>query len=81
MLALTNPGDLVIDPYMGVGTTAVAAVLHNRRAAGAEVMKEYLLKANERITDAFTGDIKRRPMDRPVYQPDLSTAVARPPEK
>ncbi len=81
VLALTNPGDLVIDPYMGVGTTAVAAVLHNRRAAGAEVMKEYLLKANERITDAFTGDIKRRPMDRPVYQPDLSTAVARPPEK
>lgn len=81
VLALTNPGDLVVDPYMGVGTTAVAAVLHNRRAAGAEIMKEYTLKAKERITDAFTGDIKRRPMDRPVYQPDLSTAVARPPEK
>ncbi len=81
VLALTNPGDLVIDPYMGVGTTAVAAVLHNRRAAGAEIMKEYILKAKERITGAFTGAVKRRPMDRPIYQPDLSTAVARPPEK
>ncbi len=81
VLALTNPGDLVIDPYIGVGTTAVAAILHNRRAAGAEIMKEYLFKASERISDAFTGNIKRRPMDRPIYQPDLSTAVARPPEK
>jgi hypothetical protein len=44
-------------------------------------MKEYILKAKERITDAFTGDIKRRPMNRPIYQPDLSTAVARAPEK
>ena len=81
VLALTNPGDLIIDPYMGVGTTAVAAILHNRRAAGAEIMKEYILKAKERIHDAFTGAVKRRPMDRPIYQPDLSTAVARPPEK
>jgi len=81
VLALTNPGDLIIDPYMGVGTTAVAAILHNRRAAGAEIMKEYILKAKERINDAFTGAVKRRPMDRPIYQPDLSTAVARPPEK
>lgn len=81
VLALTNPGDLIIDPYMGVGTTAVAAILHNRRAAGAEIMGEYIQKAKERINDAFKGVIKRRPMDRPIYQPDLSTAVARPPEK
>jgi len=33
VLALTNPGDLVVDPYMGVGSAACAAVLHGRRAA------------------------------------------------
>jgi len=81
VLALTNSGDLVIDPYMGVGTSAIAAILHNRRAAGAEIMEEYIQKARERIIDTFNGNIKRRPMDRPVYQPDPSLAVARPPGK
>ncbi len=81
VLALTNPGDLVIDPYMGVGTTAVAAILHDRRVAGAEIMGDYIQISKERINEASKGTIKRRPMDRPIYQPDPSTAVARLPEK
>ena len=35
-LALTNRGQLVVDPYMGVGSSAVAAVMYGRRAAGAD---------------------------------------------
>lgn len=81
ILALTNEGDLVIDPYMGVGTSAVAAILHNRRVAGAEIVEDYIRIAEERINAAFEGTIKRRPMDRSIYEPDPSTAVARPPEK
>lgn len=81
VLALTNEGDLVIDPYMGVGTTAVAAMLHNRRAAGAEIMNEYIQTAKKRINATFNGNIKRRPMDRPIYRPNPSLAVARAPEK
>lgn len=34
VLALTSPGDLVVDPYMGSGTTGVSAVRHERRFAG-----------------------------------------------
>lgn len=81
ILALTNEKDLVIDPYMGVGTTAVAAVLRNRRTAGAETVGEYVQIARERIKAAFKGTIKRRPMDRPIYEPDSSLAVARPPDR
>ncbi len=81
ILALTNEGDLVIDPYMGVGTTAVAAILRNRRSAGAEIIGEYNNIARERILSAFTGQIKRRPMDRPIYEPNPSLSVARPPDK
>ena len=42
VLATTNPDDLVVDPYLGVGSTACAAVLHGRRAAGADVVAEYV---------------------------------------
>jgi adenine-specific DNA-methyltransferase len=81
ILSLTNEGDLVVDPYLGVGTTAVAAVLRNRRAAGAEIVEEYNIIAKERIMSAFTGKIKRRPMDKPIYEPSPSLSVANPPKK
>jgi adenine-specific DNA-methyltransferase len=69
VLALTREGDLVIDPYMGVGSTAVAAILHGRRAAGAEVVSEYLDIARARLSLAAAGLLRTRPMDRPVYEP------------
>lgn len=71
VLAFTNEGDWVLDPFMGVGTTAVAALLHRRRAAGAEIVKEYVDIARERLAKVWRGELKRRPMDRPIYDPSL----------
>ncbi len=42
VLALTNQGDLVFDPFAGVGSTGVASALHGRRFWGVEVVPEYL---------------------------------------
>src|SRR3990172_3690433 len=78
-LALTKPGDWVLDPFMGVGTTAVAAIRQGRRAAGAEIVKEYVRTARERIIAAHEGRLRVRPMFRPVYKPQGS--VARKPVK
>src|SRR5439155_23042012 len=61
ILALTHEGDLVVDPFLGVGTVAVAAVLHRRRVAGADIKPEYLAVAKQRITAARNGSLKRRP--------------------
>ncbi len=36
LLASTNPGDFVLDPFMGSGTTGVACQLHNRKFVGLE---------------------------------------------
>jgi adenine-specific DNA-methyltransferase len=69
VLALTDKGDRVLDPYMGVGTTAVAAILHQRKAAGAEIVPEYLAVARERLRLAAQGKLRTRPMDRPIYDP------------
>ena len=48
---MTKEGDLVYGPFMGVGTTAVACVRHNRRVAGADVIKNYLDIAKEALME------------------------------
>ncbi len=45
----TYVGDLVLDPFMGSGTTAVAAVRTGRHYAGYDTEREYVDRANERI--------------------------------
>jgi len=47
--AFSNEGDVVFDPFMGSGTTAVASKLHNRKYIGFELLNEYINIANERI--------------------------------
>lgn len=43
--------DIVIDPFMGSGTTAIAAIKNNRNFVGYEINKEYINLANKRILD------------------------------
>lgn len=47
----TQPGDLVLDPFMGSGTTAVAAQKLDRCYVGTELNPEYIAVANERLRE------------------------------
>lgn len=47
--ASSNLGDTVLDPFMGSGTTIVAALLEGRRAIGVEVDERYFNVAVERV--------------------------------
>jgi adenine-specific DNA-methyltransferase len=69
VLALTDEGDWVLDPFLGVGTTVIAALMHRRKAIGAETMAEYVEIARERITMAEQGRLRVRPIDRAIYNP------------
>jgi adenine-specific DNA-methyltransferase len=69
VLAMTNPGDWVFDPFAGVGSTMIAAVRHGRRGAGAEIVPKYVKIALERLRADSRGTLRTRPMDRPVYDP------------
>lgn len=71
VLSLTNPGDSVLDPYAGVGSSLIAALKHGRKAFGCDLMPEYVEIAWERIHQLEQGTIRLRPMDRPVYDPNL----------
>lgn len=79
VLALTNAGDLVVDPYVGVGSAACAAVLHGRRAAGADCVPEYLRIAKDRIKLALEGRLRRRPLGQKIYQPSPNDRIAQRP--
>jgi adenine-specific DNA-methyltransferase len=81
VLALTNEGDLVVDPYLGVGTTAVASLLHNRRAAGADIMERYLAVAQDRLVQAWNGTLRTRPLNKPVYEPDPNMKLSQKPDE
>jgi len=74
VLALSDEGDWVLDPFIGVGTTAIAALMHQRRAVGAETEPEYLKVARERIALAEKGQLRIRPMERSVYDPNVPAA-------
>ena len=50
----TDEGDIVLDPFLGSGTTAVAAIKTNRRFIGIEKMKLYYDIANKIIKAAQT---------------------------
>lgn len=49
VLASSNEGDLVLDPFMGSGTTAVACIMEKRHFIGFELNQEYFEKADRRI--------------------------------
>lgn len=49
LLSSTRPGDQVLDPFLGSGTTAAVAERHGRKWVGAEVDDAYLTMAAERL--------------------------------
>jgi site-specific DNA-methyltransferase (adenine-specific)/modification methylase len=49
---ITKPGDLVLDPFMGSGTTGVACVRTGRRFIGIEIAPTYFAIAQRRIAEA-----------------------------
>ena len=54
--ASTNPNDIILDPFIGSGTTAVAALMEKRHFIGFETNKEYFDIAQDRI-----DDVRRNP--------------------
>ena len=47
----TKENDIIYDPFMGLGTTAVVAKSMNRKYLGSEISKEYVDIANQRIKE------------------------------
>lgn len=69
VLSLTDTGDNVLDPYMGSGTSVVAALKNDRHGYGCDLEREYVKIAWQRVRDLRKGTLRTRPMGKPVYDP------------
>lgn len=81
VLALTNPGDWVLDPFSGSGSALLAALRHERKALGCDKEEEYNRIARKRIADYFAGVLPYRPLGKPVHQPTGREKVAQVPRE
>ncbi len=77
--AVTKSGDIVFDPYMGSGTTAVAAFNLGRRFLGAEINRDYFEICKDRLALARKGLLPQRGDGKPVYNPESRTRLTQPP--
>ena len=78
--ALTNPEAVVLDPFMGSGSTGVAAILESRSFIGIEKDPSYFKIAKKRLSDADEGVARVRP-DVPVKEVDTRMSVAKLPDE
>jgi len=56
MLASSNPGDVVFDPFLGSGTTSVTAKKLGRRYLGIELNEQYCVWTEQRLEMADKND-------------------------
>lgn len=56
ILSWSNEGDVVLDPFLGSGTTGKMAVLHGRKFIGIERDPEYFQIAQDRINSTLSAD-------------------------
>src|SRR5579872_1338057 len=59
LLASSNEGDLVLDPFLGSGTTAIAAIHRGRKCAGIELDPKWIHVTTQRIH--AVGEVRAAP--------------------
>ena len=69
ILALTDKGDAVYDPFAGVGSTLIAALKNEREALGSEYVSEYVDIGMDRIESLKEGTLITRPIYKEIYEP------------
>jgi len=79
VLALSHSGETVLDPFIGTGATAIAAVKHGRHAIGIDRHEPYLEIAAERVAQYAQGDLPLRPLGKPIRRPRSTERVAQVP--
>lgn len=81
VLALTRIGENVLDPFIGTGASAIAAVKHGRGAIGIDRDADYLDIARTRLAALEAGELPLRPLGKPVRRPKETEKVAKMPEE
>jgi adenine-specific DNA-methyltransferase len=81
ILALTNDGSWVLDPFSGVGSSVIAAIKNKRNAIGIEKETEYCDIAIQRIKSFMEGELNIRPLNKPIHKPSGNDKVSQIPKE
>jgi adenine-specific DNA-methyltransferase len=81
VLALTNEKSWVLDPFAGVGSALIAAIKNNRSATGIDKEAKYCKLASQRIQKLKEGNLKLRPINKPIHIPSPNDKVAKRPKE
>jgi DNA modification methylase len=79
VLAFSHAGDLVLDPFTGVGSAMLAALKLDRRAMGIDRDRGYLDIARQRIEMLANGSLPYRPLGKPIHVPTGNEKVSQVP--
>ena len=67
---MTHPGERVFDPFLGTGTTIIAALKNGRKGIAAEIDPQYIEIIQNRLKDFQDGKLKTRAMNQEIYDPE-----------
>lgn len=81
VLALTNEEAIVYDPFAGVGSTILAALMNNRKGYGTELDKKYVKIGLDRIEKLKNDELITRPIAQEIYKPKATDKIAQIPEE
>jgi DNA modification methylase len=81
VLALTNKDSWVLDPFNGAGSAVIASLKNDRNAIGIDQEKEYCEIAEKRIKELNDGNLKLRPINKPIHRPSKKEKIAQVPKE
>jgi adenine-specific DNA-methyltransferase len=76
VLSMTEAGDTILDPFVGTGTSVIAAAKHQRWGIGIDQSADYIQLAKARLAEQLGGKLKTRPLGKPVRRPKVGESVA-----
>jgi DNA modification methylase len=80
VLAFSSIGEVVLDPFVGSGTTVLAALKADRRAIGIDKSSEYVMLTERRVSELREGRLVVRRSGMPVITPPATHAVSQIPK-
>ena len=80
VLGLTDESDVVLDPFGGVGSSAIGSIMFGRKAISVDREPEYIQIALKRLKDYLKGDLKIRAIGTKIYTPNGKEKMSKTPQ-
>jgi adenine-specific DNA-methyltransferase len=80
-MSMSYENSWVLDPFAGVGSTIIASIKNNRNVIGIEKEELYCNITKQRIKDFNEGNLKIRPIDKPIHKSSGKDKVSQVPKE